>query len=45
MEICITAMFNVPNGSEPKKEMNIPVKNMRPSFDMQLFQVAESINF
>jgi hypothetical protein len=32
MAICIVAMLSVPNGSDPKKLMNKPVKSIRISF-------------
>jgi hypothetical protein len=35
MDICIAAILREPKGSEPKKDINKPVKNMRPNLDMQ----------
>jgi hypothetical protein len=37
MEICMAATFKVPNGSEPRKLMSMPVKNTLHSFDMKSY--------
>ena len=36
IDICMAATFKVPNGSDPKKLMSMPVKNIRASLDIRI---------
>jgi hypothetical protein len=45
MDICIAAIFNDPNGKEPRKEMKSPVTNIRMSLDMPVVKGIENIAF
>ena len=44
IDICMAAMFNVPNGNEPRKLISMPIKKILVNRTVRMYKLTGKIN-